>query len=236
MTIGSPSGSGATQNDIADGVGESDGRWMSLYDGGLGGSQPPQVFTAGSGATPSFDGGVVRLESSNAGDWGMIAAFSDNNHALDSGTILIKATMASGNPVGSMTNFRYVGVVSTSAATGDGSNNIAVFAPQNGDNTSGNVRVDRDGTDTDGSVSYPTIEKEFHSFAVLIDHAGNYISSGSTGFYIDSDPRRGDAANETLSAVPNLNAGDGRGGGIAFQSDGNFTDMFANHMEVSWRL
>jgi len=247
MTIGSPSGSGATQNDIADGVDESVGRWMTFYDGALTATQPNQIAIGGSGAVPTFEGNAAQMEDGSSGSTGFISTSGNhplpNNNGgepqlrLNSGSLFVKVIYASKVSIANLADDHFIGIVNT--VDFNDSDNCAYFRPHIGDNTSGNVRVDNNGTDNDGSLSYPTINRQAHSFAVLADYDGNYLSAGETGFYVDADPRRGDSPDVTISAVPDLdnsNLTTGRSYGVAYNSNGNFHTLITNHVETGLRI
>lgn len=88
-------------------------------------------------------------------------------------------------------------VIGFTGARNSGDNNIAAFVPSAGDNTSGNVRVDAGGADTDGTLDYPTINGEVHLYAIVIDYA-----DAETRFYVDADPVSA-TPDVTLAATPN---------------------------------
>jgi len=224
----------ASQSDIADGSDESKARWQTYYSGGLMGAAETVLTTRGSGATPSFEASGVEMTSGTDGDHGSISAGATDiagTVQVTTGTYLIKTIYGSGVDIATLADDHVIGAY----AAGGGDNpdnyaNLAVFRPHVGDSTSGNVRVNNGGTITDGTVSYPDITEPVE-LCVLIDYAGNYLTAGHTGFYIDSDPREG--------ATPNVNISDTPGPfaefGIAYASEGNGNDFTANYMEVSHR-
>jgi len=133
--------------------------------------------------------------------------------------------------IGSLSAEHFIGVLTdgNDLITASG---IAVFAPAEGDNTTGNVVVDNSGTKTEGSLSYPAIT-DHNDYVVLIDHAGHYLNAGETGFYTGgADPRKGDSPDVTLSAVP---SGANRFPGIWYESAGNSQGANANYLEVAIR-
>lgn len=238
MTIGSPSGSGATQNDIADGSDASDGRWRQMFAGALTSSAETVITTGGSGATPSFNSAGVQMKSPTDGDRGHIIVGSTGlrfgfvNVDNTASTVLIKGTFGCNTSIANLTESIGVGCGSTATDTPFNEQDIAGFRPQVGDNSTGNVRVISGATTADGSVSYPSLG-EIHEYTVLLDYAGNYLTSGSTGFYIDKDPRRGDTANEIISETPT--SGDDRGFGLFYGATGDNTAMEMDYLEVSVR-
>jgi len=236
MTIGSPSGSGATQNDIADGADESNARWQTYYAGGVYNSQESLIRIKGSGASPIFNPALTYMSSGTSGDFGVIStsgtgAASGPPPRNMLGTILIKVGYASSVEISTLADDHLIGVIESendSHTTSD----TAGFYPTAGDNTSGNVYVDVAGTDNDASITYPTLT-DVHAYTVLLDYAGNYLSANTTGFYIDADPRRGDSADATISAVPNAETTNVFG--ITYSSDGNGHRANINYMEVAKR-
>jgi len=229
MTIGSPSGSGATQNDIANGADESDGRWQTHFDGSLAVSQPPQVEAITSGASLFFATEGASISSGTAGDTGemRIGGQQVGGTTIANGTVLIKARYGSTADTGTLSDIHNVGQFSNDTADG-----IAVFRPHIGNNTDGNVLVDNDGTNTTGSVTYPNLTN-VQTLAVLIDRAGNYLSSGNTGFYINSDPRRGGSPDADLAAVPDTGAFSNFG--VYYESNGSDQNLVLRHLEVAVR-
>lgn len=230
----------ATQSDIADGADESDGRWQTLLDTGLYGSAPSEIVSAGSGAAFSYYTTLAFTASPTTGDWGTLAGGGlrrSSNGAVEpaNGTVLIECTYASGVAIGSLNDHHFIGVVDTMDSIDETTNDIAIFDPRQGNNTTGNVRVDSNGTDTDGSVDFGTIEDTATRLVVLIDYAGNYLTAGHTGFYVDGSPLEGDTPNADLDATPSFNRNI-MATGIQYVSNGNSNDMYVNYLGVFWRL
>lgn len=235
MPIGSPSGSGATQNDIADGADESNGRWFTIYDGHTVATQPDPVTVSTVGGSVDFTSAATFINATSSGDSATIYAGLGSPSAaygLNSGAILCRTMYVSQAGIGSLTNQHLMGFPNDSQPE-PSDNNIAVFNPSAGDSTSGNVRVDNGGTTTDGTVTYPDLT-EFHSYCVLIDFEGYYLNAGETGFYIDSDPRLGGSPNETIAAVPDFGAFN-TAPGVGQTSTGGSDGLQTLALEVSHR-
>lgn len=231
MTIGSPSGSGATQSDIADGVEESQARTQKLINAGLVNQSPNRLSVSGSGATPAFDESGLSMGSGNSGDEG--AAVAGNSRIFSSGTegdatILIKARYVADEPQSNLNDEHAIGMGVRGFESGIF---FAVFRPHVGDNTSGNVYVESNSGTTTKAISYPDIQK-LHNYTVLLDYSGEYLNSNHTGFYIDADPRKGDSPNADISDIPEA-SGDDRSFGLFYTSTGNDQPMGCNHLEVS---
>lgn len=77
-----------------------------------------------------------------------------------------------------------------------GENDLAGFRPSVGQDTAGNVRVDNGGTDTDGSITYPTLNGNVNFYAIVVD-----LDDSETRFYVNKDPVSG-SPDATLAAVP----------------------------------
>lgn len=232
MTIGSPSGSGATQDQIANGVDENTSRWRTLYNGALAGDFETVLTVGGSGAAPTIDYSESRLFSTTTDDFGFIRIGGSSGGAnYLSGVVLIKVTYGSGDSISSLGDKHILGVTRDTLDP-DELDDIAVFRPHVGDNTTGNVRVNNNGTITDESITYPDIT-EYNNYVVLIDNQGTYLSSGSTGFYINSDPREGDDPNAIISDTPSLE--NQNGPGIYYTCKGVFNSMYVSFLEVGYR-
>jgi len=233
MTIGSPSGSGATQNDIADGADESDGRWRTIYDSALVGGADTEIQTGGSGAAPVFESGGVQMSSFTDGDWGYLSVGSAQpaDTSVERGTALIKARCGFSQSIGNLISYHQIGQIGT-VKDADSKTDHAMFRPHVGDSTPGNVRVSDGAATTDGSVAYPPTD-EIHNYTVLIDRAGHFLDPGHTGFYIDGDPRAGDAPNADLAVVPGGSGDDVWG--LHHRVDGDREPFGANHLEVAIR-
>lgn len=228
------SSAGTTQDTIADGADESEGRWSILFEGGLAVSAPETISAVGSGAAPSFiTWGVTISGGGTDGDYGALqttmGAPQGNPNTL-TGSTLYKVRYQCQTPIGSLGDIHVLGFSSDGDNPGT-NRNIAVFRPTVGDSTSGNVRVDSDDTITDGSVTYPAID-EPHEYTILIDEAGNYLTAGHTGFYIDGDPREGDSPDADLAATPEASF---RRAGAFYASEGNGDQMGIGYLEVAVR-
>ena len=170
-----------------------------VTESGLG-SQPPEVQTKTSGTNggaTSFDefgGGVSSATATD--DAAAIYSLAFDNVASLSGVVLVGGLFYHDTAIGTAsTDYPVLGYLDT--VTPDATpNNIAVFNPGAGDSTSGNVRVDNGGTDTDGSVSYPSLT-EIHYYEVAID-----TDAGETRFYIDDSDLSEGTPRAIVSAVP----------------------------------
>lgn len=76
-------------------------------------------------------------------------------------------------------------------------NEIAVFRPHAGQNTSGNVRVDSGGTNNDDSVTFPDFSDGPDYYSVVVD-----MDLSETRFHINSNPLI-DPPEARISAAPN---------------------------------
>jgi len=226
---------GATQNDIADGADESDGRWRTLVDTGLTTTQPDRLNAFGSGASPMFADDYLGFFSSTDGDFGELSAVAlgpNNGPNANTGSYLFKCSYLSPQAnISTLTDNHTFGIVGNSDNP-DQDNDIAIFRPTAGNKSSRNVFVDAGGTETTGSLNYPDIQN-VHEYTLLIDAAGNYLSAGETGFYVDGDPREGDSPDVTLSATPNPT---NNTFGFAYASEGSGHRLAADFIEVSVRL
>lgn len=235
MTIGSPSGSGATQNDIADGTDQSDGRWRTFADTGLYIAQETLLRSSGGGAVPNFGINSMSMSSGTTDDNGNLYVgalhANETNAVFDVGTWLFKFAYASDVQQSTLSDEHYFGV--SNAFSDETEDNTAAFFPTVGDATAGNVRVDDGGTDTDGTLDYPTLTN-LHEYTVLVDYAGNYLNAGHTGFYVDADPREGDDPDVDLAATPSADDFSVRFGAF-YLSNGNDHTMTGNHIGLRWR-
>lgn len=224
-----------TQAEIADGADESDGRWQTLYAGGLTTAAPNRVTTGGSGAVPTFGSSGAVMFSGTSGDNGHIIAGRYGRDRLAGsvvGTHLVKVRYLSQVAIGSLGDVHAIGYAATGNNPG-GANDVAVFRPTVGDSTTGNVRVDNGGTDTDGSLNYPAIDAA-RDYTVLIDDAGTYLTAGHTGFYVDGDPRAGDTPDVDLAATPGH--GTRNDFGVFYSSNGNSDRLKPDYLEVAIRV
>lgn len=229
------SSAGATKSDIADGSESGLNRFQTIYSGGLTGTQPDRITVGGSGATPSFNQYGVRIIGTSNGDHGRVTVgslFLGQRAENKTGSVLIKSRWGSDVNISSLTA-RIITGLAKSGDNPDSNDNIACFRPHVGDNTNGNVRVDASGTDSDGTLSYPDLTK-MHTYTVLMDFAGNYLNANTTGFYIDSDPRRGDTADETIPAVPDVFGAD-QPFGLFYAHDGDNQYCVSDYLEVAVR-
>jgi len=208
--------------------------WQYLYSGGLLGSQPTRITALSGGAGPTFDEQGVLMESATNGDVGNLGAggvTTTTAGGTPPAAVIAKFTYNSVFAQSNISNIHNIGLINGFNASGT-SDNVAVFRPHMGDSTSGNVFVDQAGTDNAGTVSYPNTN-QINTYTVLLDYSGEYLTSGSTGFYINSDPRRGDGADATISAVPNV---DVSFFGIYYENDtGNNGKLTTNYMEVAYK-
>lgn len=236
MTIGSPSGSGATQNEIANGVDESDARFQIYAETSLANAQPSQISTEGSGALPSFDENGAVMSSGTTDDDGLISPYGVSFGKPDLsgvGALLFKVQYASSVSITSLSDDHAIGVVRGGSPVED-KDDIAIFYPTAGDSTPGNIRVDSGGTDNDGSISYPTLT-ELHSYTLLIDLSGVYLSQNETGFYVDGDPRKGDSADAVISATPQFDSASFPQFSIQYESNGNSQELITPYIELRVR-
>lgn len=229
MTIGSPSGSGATQNDIADGTNRGSARWREYFNDSLAATQPNKITITSNGVIPEFIRRGVELRSTTSGDTATLSIAGVVNKA-GVGSVLIKTTYS--NSSGPQEDPIWFGYVTAEDFPGEFDENQAYFNPAAGNN-SGNIRVDNNASRTNGQVTLPTVEN-VHTYTVLIDYDGNYISQNSCGFYIDSDPRRGDTPDAEIASVPAPDAS--RSPGIVMDSDGNGDRSRIHHFEVGLRI
>lgn len=225
MTIGSPSGSGATQTDIASGTAEHVANYRQIVNTALTVSKPDNVTVSGSGATPQFSATGVVSRSSTSGDDGQLGAGGNRiiSPSNESGVLLAKIRYASDISISNLGDTHDLGWAGPFF-------DWAVFRPHIGNDTSGNVAVRNDGNVTSSQVSYPSITTA-HNYCVIMDYDGIFINANTTGFYIDSDPRAGDNPNATISQVPRPD--NNIQGGFYYQSAGNDNRLFANHLEVT---
>jgi hypothetical protein len=230
------SGGGASQDKIADGADESDGRWQTFYDGPLAGSAETVLSTAGSGASPTFNPELAFFDSETDGDWGSIicggtGSSPQNEIELNAGALLIKAVFASTSlDSGTPDNDMVVGVIPDGQAPGGDNDNIAAWDPFND-----RVIVNNGGTDNTADPGYTSdLFKKYQTFAVLVDVGGVYLTSGHTGFYKNSDPREGDSPTADIAATPDLSV-DNRGYGVGFENEGGTSNMVVQHLEVAIR-
>lgn len=233
MPENEPAG-GSSQSDIADGADESDGRWQTLVKTGLQESRPQGVSEKVNGVTPDYGFGGLTLVSSTVGDYaglfaGGLQADGTEQPTAHNSAVLIKARYASNNAIGNLSDHHLIGCVDRFIdPTRD---NIAVFQPDVGDETSGNVVVDSGGTDNDGSVTFPSDLTEYNTYTVLLDFAGVYLTADHTGFYVNGDPRKGNSPDADIAAVPNT---DDTFFGIGYQSEGG-QRMRVDYLEVATR-
>jgi hypothetical protein len=226
------SSAGTTQNTIADGADESEGRWTRLQTP-LTSAQPTPISVGGSGATPVFQTNGAELKSSTSGDGGWLGlggTEGGERHGYSTGAVILRVTWSS-TGFSSLSDDHLIGYV---AKGGDlSSDDIAVFAPSKGANTSGNVRVDSGGTDTNGQVDYGDVTREWATLTLLLDIDGIFISAGSTGFYVNGDPRRGDQPDEVIASQPGIGNLNGRIFGVRYVCNGNFHGLATDYLELS---
>lgn len=95
---------------------------------------------------------------------------------------------------GSLAEDIYVGFANRMDPSG---NDRAVFRPDVGDNTDGNIEVDNGGTTTTGTLDYPPVN-DVLPYAIAIDN-----DRGETRFYYNNaNPLQPGAASATISATP----------------------------------
>ncbi|WP_436933704.1 hypothetical protein [Halovenus marina] len=232
------SNAGSSQSELADGADESDGRWMWGYRGPVKEAEETVLTVSGSGAVPTFNRYQAEARSTAVGDTGLITSGgsgkdSDWAQKRSVGALLIKATLGIDRSISDFSDQVFVGMFEESLSDDVTATNVALFAPAQGDQTAGNVRVDSNGTDADGAVNYPTMDNQLHSYTVLIDIDGIYLSAGHTGFYIDSDPRKGDSPDADLAAIPDFESQ--RVFGWAYKSADPAHRAFCDYLEVGWR-
>jgi hypothetical protein len=224
---------GATPSDISDGVDQQHGKSVKFVDTSLANKQPDNIKAEGGGVTPQFNEAGAFFSSGSSSDWGLLSAllsgdFLDDVAMRQSGAFLLKVEMFCPkiNNLGSNVQ---IGFVSEFDGTDD--DDIAIFDPKVGNNTSGNVRLDLNGTDYNGSVSYPTLN-EGNSFVVVVDFDGVFQNQNTTGFYINGDPRSGDNPNEIINETPFDYQ---RHYGIKYVGGGG-DNVHISHMEFEWRV
>lgn len=230
---------GLDQSEVADGIDESNGRWVTLLESPLRHTQPDGVAVGGSGATPKFEPAGATLYSDTVGHDGYLSVMTVGSQYatyLSTGTLLLTYLYGGAeythNGIENLSDKHFFGLIRRDE---DDVDNIAAFRPHIGNNTAGNVRVDSDGINSDGSISYPDIN-EMHTYRILIDYAGYYNTAGSTAFYVDSDPRVNDSADVTLSKTPNISTDTMRRYlGAGYVSNGNEQEMKVQHIGVEWR-
>lgn len=229
------SGASTSETDIANGVRRNHAETRTILRAPLYYSAPTGVETQGSGAAPNFGYPGVDLTSGTAGDYGRIHAGSPatwSGNDMRPKATLVKATYNSESGPGILAATHTVGLLANrNNPPTPGDNDIAAFFPHVGNNTSGNVRVDNGGNDTDGSVDYSDTTASPLELAVLIDHDGVFLSAGHTGFYINKDPRTGDTPDADLAAVPGVNS-NGQTYGIGYESAGQGQSMHSTYLEV----
>jgi len=218
---------------------EALGNWTTLYRGGLMNVSPDRVTDSGSGGTALYQSNGSLFTASTDGDWGVSHVGGTRNNVgatlptpISGGSLLIKTTYISNTAISSLVDDHFIGVLNAQSAPKRTDNDIAIFNPTVGDSTSGNVRVDNGGVDTDGSLTYSTITEQ-RTYLVLVDYDGNYLNPNETGFYVNKDPRAGDDPDVKLSDTPNLSTD--RVFGVGFVSNGAADSMITPTMEVSFK-
>lgn len=226
----------ASQSDIANGSEEADARSSVLINTSLISSSPRQVTENSSGAAPTYNKNGVHMASSTDNDFGSVTCGNNwiNFDGFANRTVIIKTTYVSQESAANTADDHYIGYVKADGATLPSiDSDLAIFLPHIGDNTSGNCQVnDGNGDITTGQVDFNTITN-LTELVVLIDHSGEFLDAGHTGFYTNGDPRRGDAPDADIAATPTYDRGGGFG--LAYESGGGGDGMASNYLEVEFR-
>lgn len=167
---------------------------------------PPQEIFRNSGAAPAavnFDAAGAKIESGDtAGEHAFCGSMTLG--AMDDGAdrVICGFHYVEGADVGAAAyDEPVIGIASSGSPDATGQD-IAIFNPGAGQTTSGNIRVDDSGVDTDGTITYPNMNRQ-HWMEVVVDYADT-----ETRFYIDNSELTGseDGAIGTLAAVPPLSS------------------------------
>lgn len=179
-------------------------------------------------ATVSVPSGEI-ISGDAAGEHGTIDLFPALDQLAESSSdnpdaILVGGLLKSNTAIGTAnTDFFTFGLIDR-LQPDDGQNNITCFNPGAGDSTDGNIRVDDGGSDTDGSISYPTLTT-LQYYEVVIDYV-----DGETRFHVNShEPIDGSgAAVATLAATTDVSSTSGAGLGIGVVGSNNSEHKIAH--------
>lgn len=111
------------------------------------------------------------------------------------GRVIIFNAIETNQAIGNLANGHRIGVL----WRGPGillRNNEAMFLPSAGQSTSGNITVLNEGTRTDGTITYPTLNDGTIFLNILVDN-----DQGQTEFYIQKNPLTAQP-DATIDAVP----------------------------------
>lgn len=192
-----------TTTEIADGVDAADNPpSQSDFVGvsvALVNTVPDSANTSASGGSIITNRSGMQLSSgSSTGEFAHVETYDMREAGADNTRIIAGAVAAHGTAIGTAnTDYPLIGI--GPGFDGDATdNNIAQFNPGAGDSTSGNIRVDDGGTDTDGSISYPDLT-QYNYYEVAVDYGAS-----ETRFYTNGSDLTDDAATATLAATPTV--------------------------------
>lgn len=168
--------------------------WMDFWTPLGGDTFPPAVFTAATagGTVDKSENGVNLATDGTANESArLVLALSDAH--MDDGAVIAGVWIRINQAIGSLAHEMTFGFNGGSNRV---ANDIAVYSPNVGDSTAGNIRVDNGGADTDGTLDYPTVNSETHFYGIVLD-----LDDSETRFFVDRDPILG-TPNATISAIP----------------------------------
>jgi hypothetical protein len=149
---------------------------------------------AGNGGSTAQKVGHVELHQDGTNGAYAMLDIPSRAFGIQSGVVICYYSWRTNQAIGQLAETVEIGLM------GDGNADepdIAVFRPDAGQGTEGNVRVDSGGNDHDGQVSYPLDITKAHFYAILVD-----FDDDLTEFYVNADPFTADP-NAQITATPN---------------------------------
>lgn len=183
----------------------------------------PSELSATSGAAPSATStdqtGTLLTSGDAAGEQAFLAYFDDAS--LNNATKILLGVLLyhEGDFGAATTDFPLIGLLDeTNPDNGDA--DIAAFVTGTGDNAAGNVRVDNNGTDTDGTFNFSSALNDLVYLELVID-VGTEVRFRENKSEIGGSP-----ADVTVAAAPRI--GQGRSLGVGIMGANNSTVRVAH--------